>query len=331
MEKRIGAAQNIEGVRANFPASSLRLLGSYAPVQKLQPARTAEVHENASIAPYINAWEKFLIYEKRTEPFWYRNTIGWLADGWQLEYRKAIRILKTLPRPSAQEVEELSIIIPNLEDDEKHCAWDYGIFLSALVQRGKGKKFTVHTGQLDMPPDYLGYHNKKDLTVVGDVGREFLNGMRCGNVRVRGNVGEYMCHHMQLGTVLVEGNVKGAVGMEMLAGRVEIFGHVPDSPACNSGGIVHVLGRCPEKGGEGEDNGAFFRNNKLMRIGFPKLAGSIESALMWGTFGFLESMRNTCNLDIGFGKIVGIAFGIPIAGLYAHRLLYALRCKLFPK
>jgi hypothetical protein len=130
----------------------------------------------------------------------------------------------SLPDYSSDDVEKLSLALAEFQN-EKWFSYKAGIFLSALINKGKEKDYTIHTQHLEPPIYYLGYRNRKNIIVEGDVGDHLGDSMKCGTIRVRGNGGTSVGNFMEGGLIIVEGNVKGNIGYSLEGGRIIVEGN----------------------------------------------------------------------------------------------------------
>jgi len=122
----------------------------------------------------------------------------YLADcaGRRLEddYKEAEKAARKIAA-SASEIEAFSLKLAKYQE-EKGFSWCAGMFLSALINNSPGRDFTVVTNHLDMAIEYLGYRNKKNITVQGDLYfiNFYLSGGHLiieGNARLFAGLGAY--------------------------------------------------------------------------------------------------------------------------------------------
>ena len=139
---------------------------------------------------------------------------------------------------SPQEVERMSILLGRLENEERF-AHKAGVLLSALVEKGDGDSFVIPTHHID-PPHYLGYHNTKRVTVIGDTGDRlgYCMGGK-GEIIVRGDVGDELGMYMTSGKITVLGNAGDSVGLTMDGGEIHLGGGFSSIKMVLGGRIYH--------------------------------------------------------------------------------------------
>ena len=135
------------------------------------------------------------------------------------EYAGVLRAVEGL-NFSAREIEEFSKALGALQNEEDFGG-KAGLLLSALINSGKDRDYTIHTRKLPYI-HCIGYRNCKDLTVVGRAGDYACRQMQGGTVVIRGNAGEQLGHRMKAGTIIVERNSKNRVGWDMDGGSITV-------------------------------------------------------------------------------------------------------------
>ena len=86
---------------------------------------------------------------------------------------------------SPELVEKFSIALGNYSEIQDF-GWKAGLFLSALINNGKGKRYTIQTSSYGDELCRLCYQNTKDVVVHGDAGESPFLGMLSGNVEING-------------------------------------------------------------------------------------------------------------------------------------------------
>jgi glutamate synthase domain-containing protein 3 len=162
---------------------------------------------------------------------------------------------------TAQDVQRFSIVLPD-HQDENNFLYKVSGCLSVLVNSGPQTRYVINTDHLGLTPEYLGWRNNKDLTVLGQAGHHFGRGMEAGDVLVQGCAGGSLGAGMGAGTIMVEGDAADAAGIHLKGGLIHVKGDVtryaamymkggklaidgdagPDLGCFMEGGIVHVKG-----------------------------------------------------------------------------------------
>ena|GEM_PF-699951 len=156
---------------------------------------------------------------------------------------------------SAKEVERFSLSIAEFQNEDGFGK-KFGLFLSALVNEGKNRKYTLRTGHLGVKIECLGYENIKHVTVKGDAGKYFGYMMKRGRIFVDGNAAD--CGYEMRGTIIVTGDVTGQCGSFMRGGRILVEGN-----ACHCGGSMHK-GKITVRGNVTDDCGSQMHGGKIM-------------------------------------------------------------------
>jgi glutamate synthase domain-containing protein 3 len=133
-----------------------------------------------------------------------------------------------------------------------------GMFLSALVNAGKGKRYLLHVGHLDRV-SYLGYDNIKDVVVTGHGGNMFATGMKGGSLLLHGDAGDFAGWSMKGGKLTIKGSAKDYVGSHMSGGLIIIEGNAGNSLGDHLfGGRIVVKGDAGSEVGITEENHGFY-------------------------------------------------------------------------
>lgn len=126
---------------------------------------------------------------------------------------------------SPRDVEEFSIEMAEFQEGG-NFAQKAGAVLSAMVNAGDNEHYTIHTDHLRKRIDFLGYKNRSNMSIRGDVGNSFCDHMEGGLVFVTGNIYGAVGTCMKGGEIIVEKNVYGHVGGEMEDGMITVVGSV---------------------------------------------------------------------------------------------------------
>jgi hypothetical protein len=121
---------------------------------------------------------------------------------------------------SAADITKFSLVLENLRSaDISLCA---GLFLSALINHGKDLDYLIRTVNIRF--DKLGFRNKKNIEVIGDLGCApgMLNE---GSIHIKGSVGKNLADKMVGGTIIVEQNAGECAGPSNDGGAIIIKGN----------------------------------------------------------------------------------------------------------
>ncbi len=183
---------------------------------------------------------------------------------------------------TAKNVRDFSFMLRDYQDREDFYL--SGLFLSALINAGRGKNFEVITRHLSKKLYFIGLESDKNILVIGDTGwqtgtRKYpgklvikgntkgLTGaeMICeGKIIVHGDVEENTGIGLRGGEIIVNGNVKGAgTGKSMRSGKITVNGTVDYSIGEEmTGGEIHVNGELA--GIAKKCKGTIYQRNKLL-------------------------------------------------------------------
>jgi glutamate synthase domain-containing protein 3 len=157
------------------------------------------------------------------------------------DYPKMLETVKKL-RHSAKDVERFSLALAEFQGEERFSE-SAGLFLSALINSCRSRKFVIHTHHLAKPIHHLGFANTKSIAVKGDAGRDVGPYMKNGTITVEGNAGVGVGEHMEGGTITVKGNADEDVGLAMEGGAIIVEGNAGDEVGWGmKGGIITVKG-----------------------------------------------------------------------------------------
>jgi hypothetical protein len=126
-----------------------------------------------------------------------------------------------------EDVEKLSLALSGILPDD-HGAFQAGIFLSALINRGEGSDYRVISNP-DIPLAWFGYSNRKAIEVEGSVGYYLARDMRAGRIAVHGDAGHSLGEGMKDGEIIVTGNADDLFGKCLEGGTVILKGNAGSS------------------------------------------------------------------------------------------------------
>ena len=188
---RIARAGSSGIARAPFPMSHLALLEMFKPQESQGVARKQKTSANPRVKEIEKAFKKSLKGLRPDDSF--------LESGPKLV--EAAKPLKCSP----DEILEFSIRLSGSTDElALHNA---GLFLSALINNSKDRKFAIQAHGALKPIPYIGYCNKKEVIVHGDAGTGTCTFMVRGKVTINGDVGLWLGDTMTSGKIFVNGNL----------------------------------------------------------------------------------------------------------------------------
>ncbi len=139
-----------------------------------------------------------------------------------------------------------------------------GLFLSALINYHHEKTryegtYTLLMNDLPVELDFVGFYNKSNLHIIGNLGKYTCHTMSKGTVFIEGNTslflgtamsggiislhgetGEILCPNMMGGKVTIHKTAKKGIGYQMEGGTIELLGTYQEiSPSCEYGTIIH--------------------------------------------------------------------------------------------
>ncbi len=104
-----------------------------------------------------------------------------------------------------------------------------GLFLTALISRGKCKSYRVEVSHLAGDIDYLGFYSEKTIYVHGNLGKNCGLHMKNARIFVDGNVGDDAGGCMQGSSLIVSGNAGFGLGWYMIGSSIEVLGNAGDN------------------------------------------------------------------------------------------------------
>lgn len=230
----------VPGNNTQWKGGCLSLLDKLATEQGRGKERKAEVEKaaNPNLAKLDKAFWRFV------EPDMERDLrlieINKKKDHDFIHLMAAAALIKKIGI-SARDLELWSLALPAMiEESGIRYSWNrvLGFFLSAAVYIGKGKHFVIHTSALDGLIDYLGFANRKHLTVVGPAGDWCGVHMAKGTMIIEGDV-SYYCGSMEGGILIVKGNACERTAEGMQGGILRIEGSIGGFGKPEGGSIYH--------------------------------------------------------------------------------------------
>lgn len=215
--------------------------------------RKADVKEDEVIKQLKDVWGKLEI--RHTEIVWGGKLKIEHPDGFldSSSYDGAVGLIENLSY-SPRHVELFSLALVEFRDDP-HFKHKAGPLLSALINKGEGKEFRIHTKHMGMLGIEIGISLEKEgtrITIEGDGGLHM--GVKEGFGVIRGNTDNTVAYGMKGGKVIVEGSVSpvDGVGFKMKGGEAIVKG---DVLGCigrfMKGGIIRVYGDATQKNVDG--------------------------------------------------------------------------------
>lgn len=160
--------------------------------EKEQTVRTPKVVEDETLRQLMDRFRSF------------RSSYH-TASNLEEHYQEAVEAIRGIEY-TAEDVEKFSVALDDFPDDR--CIYEnLGYFLSALVNEGSDRDYTIHTRHWAKLPDILGYKNTKNLTIEGDVG-------------------DFLGYLMQEGKILLKGTARDLIGSNMIGGEIHIEGDI---------------------------------------------------------------------------------------------------------
>jgi hypothetical protein len=212
--------------------------------EKEKTVRKASVKEDESLDKLTRIWKRFkrYIYEGPAR-------------------RRLLRALKEVEY-TPDDVTKFSVILSDFQTDEipkwfrqTEFGKKVGLMLSALVENGEENDFTISIQNLHIPPDYLGYQNRKNVSIIGDVNSYLGFQMTAGRMIIQGNASTMVGASMEGGEIIVKGNVRQIGGdteynRRSRGGRIVVEGDVGEICTARKGSVIVVGGHVQSIGWE---------------------------------------------------------------------------------
>jgi hypothetical protein len=140
-------------------------------------------------------------------------------------YPRSIELLRGL-KPSPRTVQRVCIAMREFQG-ERNFQTRAGVFLSALfnVEEFSGKEaLRLDLRHLDVPLNYMGLRNRKNLVLIGDVGTDAGHKMESGSILVEGDAGDEAGSDLCGGKLIIHGDVGIKLGEWMRGGEIHVHG-----------------------------------------------------------------------------------------------------------
>jgi hypothetical protein len=118
-----------------------------------------------------------------------------------------------------------------------------GYFVSALINGGEETDYVIHTKHLDFLLNHLGFMNRKNVIVNGDVGSHLGDDMTGGSITVNGDAGDWIGSGIRGGKISVKGNAGRFVGHVIVNGDIELEGDYMSLAHQRAGGRIYHKGK----------------------------------------------------------------------------------------
>ncbi|MBN1169896.1 hypothetical protein JXA56_02645 [Candidatus Micrarchaeota archaeon] len=156
-------------------------------------------------------------------------------------YERACRIAKEL-RYDCTGVRRFADMLGVFEH-ENNFSRKAGIFLSALVNMGDQKYYTIDLTKLTVKPSLIGYRNTKRLRVLGNVGPHAAKEQLGSTIIIEGSAGYGFAAWKKGGNALVTEGAGDFAGMGMSGGKIVIYNGAGKECGHNfAGGEIKVGG-----------------------------------------------------------------------------------------
>jgi len=127
---------------------------------------------------------------------------------------------------NANDIEDFSLALAEFQE-KRAFPYAAGLMLSALINLSDGTNCRVVPAHLNRAIDLLGFENKKNVLIKGNVG-DFVAWRMCdaGTLTVEGDAKNNPGWSMRGGTLVINGSAGDDVGVYMKAGKIIIHGPV---------------------------------------------------------------------------------------------------------
>jgi len=232
--------------------------------------RTPAIVRDETLEQLTDAWKRF--GAKYKEINW-----SWLEEGPIKKYYGIALSLISDIHYSTQDVEKFSIALAEFQDTD-FFAFKAGLFLSALINNCPESEFVIHTSHLYGIVSFLGFYNKKNISVDGDIGDNLAKYMSGGKITVQGNAGNNAGIQMNGGEIVINGNSDLNPGCRMKGGKITVKGNAEGYAGIDmKNGEIVVEGDCCCCVGDGMKGGKItFKGNAGWRVGEEMAGGEIR-------------------------------------------------------
>ena len=204
--------KNIKLIKGVPPAfAKQNMLEGFQPQKRKQDNNEFQVKENKHVKKICGIFPIYLkAMDKKDDPM----------DGYDL----SVDLINLVKKKgfSSKDIELFCYELKNYESISEY-KYHTGIFISALMNLSKDKKFTLYLGDLTKDIFYIGYLNADELIINGDVGSgigDAQSGMITLNGDLYGNI------HDQDGTLIINGNVLVNEILPNESSKIEINGNI---------------------------------------------------------------------------------------------------------
>ena len=198
--------------------------------EKPHPVRKQDIKENKALEALKEAWQSFKYFSDDDD-------FDLEIDHNYTEATKLTRISYT-----SHDIQLFVISLAEFQDEE-HFGLKAGIFLSAVINNGRGSSYMIDVNHLSEKINYLGYLNNKIIKVLGDVDISLGQAMRAGSIVLEGNAGDFTGCDMSGGNLVIKGNTGNYLGDRMLGGIIIVNGSVSNEAGRHmEGGEIHING-----------------------------------------------------------------------------------------
>lgn len=242
-------------------ARSLAILDKLVPQENLGKERKPKMRENKALRGLQAAFRELVKKD-------WRNIIP------DEDYGDICKKVKSCAY-AAEDVYFFSLTLAQFQDVD-NFAEKAGVFLSALINEGDGKRYAISTRNLSFGISHLGYRNTKTITVDGNTGRETGLYMAGGRIVVNGNVGARAGLYMAGGRMIVRGNAGYDTGEGMAGGQITVNGNAGTGVGMfmKGGGII-VDGNADDFAGEQMKCGKIAVRGNIGSLGLDIKGGDI--------------------------------------------------------
>ena len=206
-----------------------RALDSFIPQPRQGPERKAEF----AASPAVREMHKIVAKLSESE---YEYNGYWMYDNVCVKAAQSFRY-------TAHDITEFALqLAPCVESFSDHMLYATGLFITALVNESKENDFTLHLEHLSRPLPNIGYRNRKNLTVYGNLGQWAFHHQESGAGIVHGNCDHGFCGCKQGGLTVINGDALNPAG-DTIGGQTIINGNAIGYLARDStGGTISVNG-----------------------------------------------------------------------------------------
>lgn len=208
--------------------------------------RTADIREDVVQKQLIELWRNFNERAGRLDPSY-------------IEIYDIANLARNLVKEeySSEDLEKFVVVLTQFQDERKFPI-KAGALLSALINAGKDQDYVIKVDHFDEPISALGFKNRKNLRIIGNLYRSIGVEMKGGSITVEGDVRYTVGSKMEGGTIIVNGNVGWEVGQQMKDGKIIIKGDVDEEVGLGMEGGKLVI-----EGNVRYDAGQYMKGGKL--------------------------------------------------------------------